>query len=307
MGPREEIAQYLMSLGYNNNAIAAIIGNIDVETDGTFDYQKKQNDGGPGRGLFQMEEGDMFAAYQRWLEANSKQDSMKSQLDYMDQLLKGTDKTHPVHKGEAYLGGTKAKNLRKFLFQEDKGTKASYKKLTEQMTIEFMKKFENPRVPHADKRLKSADEFRDKLFKETGAMNNFIQDHQRKENLVALMNAEPAQLEAYHRGMYDSQRFLQQSVAGGDSNIDYSILGDLLETDDYYKFEMDLSGALPIDKDTQINLGGTTFRGKSGGFDPSTRLRGGVSTKIGKDTKLSIYGEKTRTTNNIGFEIKGKY
>ena len=166
MGPREEIAQYLMSLGYNNNAIAAIIGNIDVETDGTFDYQKKQNDGGPGRGLFQMEEGDMFAAYQRWLEANSKQDSMKSQLDYMDQLLKGTDKTHPVHKGEAYLGGTKAKNLRKFLFQEDKGTKASYKKLTEQMTIEFMKKFENPRVPHADKRLKSADEFRDKLFKE---------------------------------------------------------------------------------------------------------------------------------------------
>ena len=38
----------------SKNAIAAIMGNIDVETGGSFDFMQQQNKG-PGYGLFQFE------------------------------------------------------------------------------------------------------------------------------------------------------------------------------------------------------------------------------------------------------------
>ena len=50
-----EIIYILKKEGFSPKESAAILGNIDVETDGSFDYLQKQYEGGPGRGLFQFE------------------------------------------------------------------------------------------------------------------------------------------------------------------------------------------------------------------------------------------------------------
>lgn len=53
--PKEiEVYNLLKGEGFNKNACCGIMGNISVETGGSFDYQQKQSGGGPGRGLFQM-------------------------------------------------------------------------------------------------------------------------------------------------------------------------------------------------------------------------------------------------------------
>ena len=73
----------------NPAAIAGIMGNIDVETAGSFDFEQKQ-DKGPGYGLFQFEEGHQ-KAYQGYLKNNNEMDSPEAQIDYvLDNILKGT-------------------------------------------------------------------------------------------------------------------------------------------------------------------------------------------------------------------------
>lgn len=53
---RREVESLLREEGFNEVAIAAIMGNIEVETGGTFDYTQKQI-GRPngGYGLFQLD------------------------------------------------------------------------------------------------------------------------------------------------------------------------------------------------------------------------------------------------------------
>ena len=48
-------------LGFSAAATAGIMGNIAVETGGSFDFRQKQFGGGPGRGLFQFEGGHLKA------------------------------------------------------------------------------------------------------------------------------------------------------------------------------------------------------------------------------------------------------
>ena len=42
---KEVVVSLLKDKGYSDAAIAGIIGNIDVETGGTFDFQQKQKKG----------------------------------------------------------------------------------------------------------------------------------------------------------------------------------------------------------------------------------------------------------------------
>mgnify|MGYP003338265303 CR=1 FL=1 len=50
----DTIYNYLLEKGFSKEAAAGIMGNIDVETGGTYDYLQKQ-DGGKGEGLFQFD------------------------------------------------------------------------------------------------------------------------------------------------------------------------------------------------------------------------------------------------------------
>ena len=66
----------------NNPALeAAILANFNRETGGKFDYATQQIGGGGGYGLPQYT-GTSLAAYKAWLEANKRQDSANSQIDY---------------------------------------------------------------------------------------------------------------------------------------------------------------------------------------------------------------------------------
>ena len=84
--PQQEIISILKDKGYSDKAIAGILGNIELETGGTFDYQQKQK-GGDGYGLFQFD--FMKPYYENYLEENAKADSIQSQLDFMDGVVKG--------------------------------------------------------------------------------------------------------------------------------------------------------------------------------------------------------------------------
>ena len=65
------------------------MGNIDVETGGSFDFEQRQSKG-PGYGLFQFEEGHQ-TAYQKYLEDNNLMDRPESQIDYvLDNIYSGT-------------------------------------------------------------------------------------------------------------------------------------------------------------------------------------------------------------------------
>ena len=91
----KEIIKNLKDKGYTNNAISGILANISVETGGSFDYKEKQDlevegdELGVGRGLFQMDPGGMLPYYDKYLDENNLNDSMKNQLDFMDNYVKG--------------------------------------------------------------------------------------------------------------------------------------------------------------------------------------------------------------------------
>ena len=51
----DTIYNYLLEKGFSEEAAAGIMGNIDIETGGSYDYQQKQKGGGKGYGLFQFD------------------------------------------------------------------------------------------------------------------------------------------------------------------------------------------------------------------------------------------------------------
>eukprot|EP01113_Clastostelium_recurvatum_P020236 TRINITY_DN24031_c0_g1_i1.p1 TRINITY_DN24031_c0_g1~~TRINITY_DN24031_c0_g1_i1.p1 ORF type:complete len:144 (-),score=30.08 TRINITY_DN24031_c0_g1_i1:78-509(-) len=118
---------------------AAVAGNIDVETGGSFDYQQKQHGGGPGYGLFQMEP-PMYKAYQAWLgkqgEGDAGKDSAAHQISYVE---------YEVRVGD-HIGAGNAKKIRDTFNGKD----------VEEATTVFCNIFERPSVPHLDRRIAAA-------------------------------------------------------------------------------------------------------------------------------------------------------
>ena len=84
----------------NENAVAAIMGNISAETGDSFDFTQQQKNG-PGYGLFQFE-GVHQREYDNFLEENKISDSAKSQIDYVMENIYGS-KQDIVGQGNAKL------------------------------------------------------------------------------------------------------------------------------------------------------------------------------------------------------------
>jgi hypothetical protein len=84
----------------NENAVAAIMGNISAETGDSFDFTQQQKNG-PGYGLFQFE-GVHQREYDNFLEENKIPDSAKSQIDYVMENIYGS-KQDIVGQGNAKL------------------------------------------------------------------------------------------------------------------------------------------------------------------------------------------------------------
>jgi len=71
---------------YRPEVTAALMGNIDVETGGSFDYLQQQDGGGPGQGLFQLE-GSKKESYNNYLNDNGLENSPRAQMDYMHETI----------------------------------------------------------------------------------------------------------------------------------------------------------------------------------------------------------------------------
>lgn len=126
----------LKAKGFNDNAIAGIMANIDVETGGTFSPTQKQHWGGNGYGIFQLDSQKKY--YKKYLKDNNATDSLDSQINYMYDTIYGNSKD--------VIGPGHAAKLQKVL---ENGP-------ADEVAFEFMDRWENPGVPHHVRRIKSA-------------------------------------------------------------------------------------------------------------------------------------------------------
>ena len=86
--PQQDIINILKDKGYSDKAIAGILGNIELETGGSFDYTQKEDEG-EAYGLFQFDPNGMLPYYNKYLDENDLSDSIQSQIDFMDDVTKG--------------------------------------------------------------------------------------------------------------------------------------------------------------------------------------------------------------------------
>jgi len=121
--------------GSNFPLISAMLGNIDVETGGTFDFRQKQK-GGNGYGLFQFDFHRPY--YEEFLKENQLQDGVDSQVRYTYENIYGNKQN--------VLGAGNAKDLRD-----------SFASKTDpiELSDDFMTIFLDPGKPHADRRRES--------------------------------------------------------------------------------------------------------------------------------------------------------
>jgi hypothetical protein len=138
---------YLESKGYSPAAVAGILGNIATETGGTFDHTLKQKNGN-GYGLFQFD--FMRRYYEDYLKENKKTDSYQAQIDYMDDVINGR---------VSMMSAEKRKTLLNVLQKSNN---------PEEIARVFMEIFENPGVPHLEKRTKAAKEIYTRYYGNRG-------------------------------------------------------------------------------------------------------------------------------------------
>lgn len=122
--------------GSNAPLISAMLGNIDVETGGTFDFQQKQ-DGGKGYGLFQFDFHKPF--YKKFINENNLTDGVDSQVRYAYENIYGGL--------QDVLGSGNAEKLRKSFETSKDPVKLS---------DDIMNIFLRPGVPHAERRRESS-------------------------------------------------------------------------------------------------------------------------------------------------------
>ena len=151
---RSQIINQLDEAGLSVPAIKAIVGNIDIETGGTFSHTQKQ-EGGNGYGLFQFDFQKPF--YDKYLESQNLEDSISSQVSYF---------LNEINTGDT-IGAGNAKSIMD-VFNDPKAT-------PKEATIILVDKFFKPGKPHLERRIASAMQGYDEElegFKEGGLADN---------------------------------------------------------------------------------------------------------------------------------------
>jgi len=132
---------------FPENAVPAIMGNISVETGGTFDYKQKQR-GGKGHGLFQFD--IQKKPYKEWLKANKEKDSAENQVKFVRDLIYSPTPSYDIGYGHRQkLQG---------MFGLD-----PLRIGTPELAEQFMRRYERPSKPHLDRRIQSGMKY-DKLL-----------------------------------------------------------------------------------------------------------------------------------------------
>lgn len=122
---------------FPENAVPAIMGNISVETGGTFDYKQKQK-GGSGIGLFQFDA--QKKAYQQWLKTNKEKDSAENQVKFVHSLIYSPNPPYDIGAGHRrQLQG---------MFGLD-----PLRVGTPELAEQFMRRYERPGIEHLNRRI----------------------------------------------------------------------------------------------------------------------------------------------------------
>ncbi len=141
---QNNVRRKLKNLGYREEAIAGIMGNIHGEND-TFDYKRIEDKKGKnkGYGLFQFT-GGRKKAYENYLREMKKSDSIDSQLEYMTDTINITNdkKAANFPKWETFdLGFGNRESLRNIFKTGD----------VKQITNKFLEIFERPKNPNVSR------------------------------------------------------------------------------------------------------------------------------------------------------------
>ena len=149
MADSNRIQQLLSESGFDDAAIAGIMGNIEVETGGSFNPQQKQYSGGPGRGLFQMESGaGKLDEYQTWLKKTGRTDSDASQIQFFRDTIYDPSGVKDIV-GVDVAGFGNAEKLRDVFETDDPA------KIAEAVS----NLWEKPGVPHMERRKEAAAKY----------------------------------------------------------------------------------------------------------------------------------------------------
>ena len=133
----------LKRAGWQGSDIPALMGNISVETGGTFDPLQQEKDG-KGHGIFQLT-GKQLKDYRKWL--GDKEDTRYTQALFVRENIYGS------HGNVPHDIGWKARGM----LTDSFGREGS----TEDKTRIFSDVYERPEVPHMDRRIEEALRYND--------------------------------------------------------------------------------------------------------------------------------------------------
>jgi len=154
-----ETIDALIKADFKESDIPAIMGNISVETGGTFDHLQKEK-GGKGHGLFQLT-GKQLKDYRSWLGKREDSKYHQALFVYSNIYSSSANSPHDL--------GWKARGMLQDSFDNQISTpmalspEAQDRIQTSSKTKTFSDVYERPGVPHMDRRLKEAHKYRGML------------------------------------------------------------------------------------------------------------------------------------------------
>jgi len=149
----------LIKANFKESDIPAIMGNISVETGGTFDHLQKEK-GGKGHGLFQLT-GKQLKDYKGWL--GKREDSKYHQALFVYSNIYSSSANSPHDIGWKARGMLQDSFANKISTPMALSPEARDRIQTSSKTKTFSDVYERPGVPHMDRRLKEAHKYRGML------------------------------------------------------------------------------------------------------------------------------------------------
>ena len=148
-----KVIKHLQTKGLNAKEIAALMGNIAVESGYTFDpaVTQKGKRSDPAYGLFQFDPRGqgLYKPYQEYLKDKKTEDSLESQLDFMVDSIFGNYK-----KGKEHIGFG---NVNKFKEALKTGT-------ADEAAVAFSNNILRPGKPHIERRVAATNQLLPEIY-----------------------------------------------------------------------------------------------------------------------------------------------
>ena len=149
----QETIDALLKAGFQSDDIPAIMGNIDIETGGTYSHTQEER-GGKGYGLFQFT-GSHKTDYMDWLKDSNLDDGKNSQAKFVYDNIYGS-------KGYGRELGWRDRSKLQTILEEDMTANPHIDDPTTRKAKTFSDVYERPSVPHNERRMLSAKEWEEK-------------------------------------------------------------------------------------------------------------------------------------------------